>query len=176
MTTYPICDKAVELIKEAEGIHDGDLSHIGLQPKMDPLGIWTCGFGRALVNPETGKFLKGSRDKAKAYAMYPNLTVEEANRMLAEDLVPRVNRVKALVKVPLTEDQLGALVSLFYNIGERNFSTSTLRKLLNQGKYLEAAEWFRPFNKGTVNGRKVELRGLTRRRQAERLLFLSGTE
>lgn len=30
-----------QLIKHYESLHDGDLSAIGLQPKMDCLGIWT---------------------------------------------------------------------------------------------------------------------------------------
>jgi hypothetical protein len=29
----------IELITHYEGLHDGDLHMIGLQPKMDPVGI-----------------------------------------------------------------------------------------------------------------------------------------
>jgi lysozyme len=31
----------IQLIQEFESLHDGDLTMIGLQPKMDPVGIWT---------------------------------------------------------------------------------------------------------------------------------------
>ena len=43
-----ICNAAIDLVKSFEGIHDGDLTVIGLQPKMCPAGIWTVGYGRAL--------------------------------------------------------------------------------------------------------------------------------
>ena len=33
----------VKLVSHYEGLHDGDLSKVGLQPKMDPIGIWTEG-------------------------------------------------------------------------------------------------------------------------------------
>ena len=31
----------IDLIKHFEGLHDGDLKKIGLQPKKCPAGIWT---------------------------------------------------------------------------------------------------------------------------------------
>ena len=31
----------ISLIKHFEGLHDGDLKKIGLQPKKCPAGIWT---------------------------------------------------------------------------------------------------------------------------------------
>ena len=40
--------KGIELIKSFESLHDGDLSKIGLQPKMCPAQIWTEGYGRAM--------------------------------------------------------------------------------------------------------------------------------
>ena len=42
-------NKGIDLIKEFEGLHDGDLSIIGLQPKMCPAGIWTQGYGHAII-------------------------------------------------------------------------------------------------------------------------------
>jgi lysozyme len=38
----------IQLIQEFESLHDGDLTMIGLQPKMDPIGIWTEGYGHAM--------------------------------------------------------------------------------------------------------------------------------
>ena len=35
--------KGIDLIKEFESLHDGDLKQVGLQPKMCPAGIWTEG-------------------------------------------------------------------------------------------------------------------------------------
>ena len=62
-----ISSKAIELIKHYESLHDGDLHKIGLQPKMDPVGIWTEGWGRAMVG-KNGKFIKGADNRNVAYA------------------------------------------------------------------------------------------------------------
>lgn len=164
-----ICKKAIDLIKCFESLHDGDMSHLGLQPKMCPAGIWTVGYGRALRDKTGKRFLKGEADKAEAYAKYPNMTVEQAELLLNFDLDFFEKSVNSLVSVDLTEDQLGALVSFTYNIGIGNLEKSTLLKKLNAGDKAGAAEEFLRWNK---SGYKV-LNGLTRRREAERKLFLS---
>ena len=69
----------------------------------------------------------------------------------------------------LTQGQFDALVSFTYNLGARSLSTSTLLKKLNAGDYRGAADEFPRWNKA---GGQV-LAGLTRRREAERSLFLS---
>lgn len=109
-------DNCTKLVKHFEGIHDGDLSTIGLQPKMCPAGIWTVGYGRALfVN---GKYLKGERDKEAAYKMYPSLTEEEAERMLADDLATFSKAVNSIVEnLNLKQYQFDSLVSFAYNCG-----------------------------------------------------------
>jgi hypothetical protein len=76
-----------------------------------------------------------------------------------------------VVKVPLTQNQFDALVSLVYNIGQTAFSNSTLLKKLNAKDYQGAADQFLRWNKG---GGKV-MKGLVRRREAERALFLEVT-
>jgi lysozyme len=38
-----ISEKGLDLIKHFESLHDGDLTIVGLQPKMCPAGIWTEG-------------------------------------------------------------------------------------------------------------------------------------
>ena len=76
------------------------------------------------------------------------------------------------VKVPLNENQEGALISFIFNLGVGNFSSSTLLKLLNQGKYLEASEQFVRWNKS--KGRV--LTGLTNRRLEEKQLFNTPVE
>jgi GH24 family phage-related lysozyme (muramidase) len=93
---------------------------------------------------------------------------ETAERLLKTGLVSYESDVSRLVKVGLTQGQFDALVSFTYNLGARSLSTSTLRKL-NAGDYAGAADEFLRWNKA---GGKV-LNGLTRRREAERALFLS---
>ena len=170
---WPIDERAVALIKEFESLHDGDLSHAGLQPKQDPLGIWTAGWGRALRDPHTGVFLHGAKDKGAAYAMCPRLTAEDADAMLAEDLGPVASGVFKAVKVEIGDAQHGALASFAYNLGLGALKASTLLRRLNEGDHFGAADEFLKWDKAMFNGRKVALRGLTRRRKAERLLFLS---
>ena len=72
------------------------------------------------------------------------------------------------VRVPLTDAQHGALVSLVFNIGSGNFRRSTLLRLLNEGDYEGAADEFPKWRKA---GGKV-LKGLERRRKAEREMFI----
>jgi lysozyme len=164
-----ICQAAIDLVKSFEGIHDGNLAVIGLQPKLCPAGIWTVGYGRALRSKTTNAFLKGASGKAEALAKYPSLTVEQAEAMLAFDLTAFEDKVKALVKVDINENQLGALVSFAYNVGTGNLASSTLLKMLNAGNYAGASVEFLRWDKA---GGKI-LKGLTLRRTAEMELFLS---
>mgnify|MGYP003678147886 CR=1 FL=1 len=67
----------------------------------------------------------------------------------------------------LLQNQFDALVSWVYNLGPSNLKSSTLLKVLNAGEYKSVPEQIKRWNKA---GGKV-LEGLTRRRQAEALLF-----
>jgi lysozyme len=71
--------------------------------------------------------------------------------------------VRRCVTVPLYQHEYEAYVSLAYNIGVGAFCGSTLVKLLNQERYIEACEQIKRWNRA---GGKV-LRGLTIRREAE---------
>jgi lysozyme len=173
-TKYKISSKGLDLIKNYESLHDGDLTMIGLQPKMCPAGIWTVGYGRALRNPNTGSYLKGLKDKAMAYSMYPNLTESQAVDMLDEDCDQREKMVNSL-NLDINQDQFDALVSFVYNVGFNRLKTSTLLKRIwakaSPGGIYEA---FLRWNKSTVAGELKELPGLTYRRQSEAELFISG--
>ncbi|WEI20155.1 lysozyme [Acinetobacter proteolyticus] len=122
----------------------------------DGVGVWTIGIGTT-VYPNGIKVKKGD-----------TCTLDQAKSYFAHDLKRFEASVNNLVKVPLSQNQFDALVSLTYNIGTGAFSGSTLLKLLNQKQYREAAAQFTRWNKAGVK----ELRGLTRRREAERDLFL----
>ena len=91
-----------------------------------------------------------------------------AEALLLADIENFEAGVHRLLKVPLTENQFSALVSLAFNIGLHAFGGSTLLKRLNAGDLLCADEFMR-WNKA---GRQV-LNGLTARRFAERALFLA---
>lgn len=143
-----ITKEALELIKKSEGLR--------LYAYLDAVGVWTIGYGHTSAAGDPLVY-KGMR-----------ISKEEAEEILRNDLeriyIPAVTRN---VKVPLNPNQLGALVSFVYNLGEGNFKKSTLLKKLNKGDYKGAASEFPKWNKA---GGKI-LKGLVIRRDAERALF-----
>jgi lysozyme len=74
------------------------------------------------------------------------------------------------VRVPVTDNQLLALSSFAYNIGENAFAGSTLLKLLNNGTNKDVVA--QQFDRWVNAGGKVN-KGLEGRRKAEKQLFLS---
>lgn len=165
--------QGLDLIKHFESLHDGDLTMIGLQPKMCPASIWTVGYGRALKD-ENGKWLKGEANKDKAYAMYPNLTELESSIMLDEDCDEREDRLNS-INLNLTQYQFDALVSFIYNVGFTNFKKSTLLKKVKDNPLNPLiVNSFLMWNKARVKGVLTVLPGLTRRRMSEAHLFLTG--
>ena len=125
---------------------------------QDSVGIWTIGYGHT----------KGVKEGMI-------ITETKAEELLKKDLEYFEDHVTTLVKIPITQNQFDALVSFTFNVGEGNLKKSTLLKKLNNvivpvHKVLEVvADEFLRWNKA---GGKV-LSGLTKRRKAERLLFLS---
>ena len=142
-------DKGIALIKQFEGCK--------LTAYQDSVGIWTIGYG--WTQPVEGKPIRAGM----------TIKQETAERLLKTGLVSYESDVTRLVKVGLSQGQFDALVSFTYNLGARSLSTSTLLRKLNAGDYAGAADEFLRWNKA---GGKV-LNGLTRRREAERALFLS---
>ena len=123
-----------------------------LHAYLDQRGIPTIGYGHT-----------------QGATMGQTCTQAEADAWLAEDLATAEQAVSRLVKVPLTQNQFDALVSLCYNIGQGNFAESTVLRLLNAGSIQGSAEAILMWNKtgGVINP------GLMRRREAEKALFLT---
>jgi GH24 family phage-related lysozyme (muramidase) len=142
-----VTDTLVKLVKEAEGF--------AATPYFDRTQ-YSVGFG------------------TKAKSQGERLTVELANERLLAEIQANRQKVRGMVKVPINNNQLDALTSFSFNVGDGSFGSSTLLKKLNAGDYEGAAAEFARWNKGEDSrGKKVELPGLTRRRGAERDLFLS---
>lgn len=135
--------KGISLIKSFEGLR--------LKSYQDSVGVWTIGYGATR-------------------GIYPGMTItnEQAERMLMNDIARFEPELDKLAKVPLNQNQWDALMSFTYNLGAANLSSSTLLKLLNVKDYAGAAEQFPRWNKA---GGQV-LAGLTKRRAAERAMFL----
>ena len=162
---------AIELIKAFEGIPDGDPSTVGLDAYICPAGVWTIGWGHAIM--DGGKQLTGPGNKARARALYPGgITRDQAQALLRGDLVPRAASLCSVLKVGLNDGQFGALMALVFNIGAGNLAASTLLRKVNTADFAGAAEQFLVWDKARVNGVLQPLAGLTRRRRAERALFL----
>lgn len=169
-----ISKKAIELIKHYESLHDGNLKEVGIQPKLDPVGIWTIGWGHAIVDPVTGKYVRDKANEKRARELFPNFDERQAEDLLVRDLAAYETSVRKLVKPKLNDDQVGALVSFAYNVGLGALSSSSALVQLNAGNIAEAGNRLLLWNKGTINGVKVELKGLTYRRMSERDLLVSG--
>ncbi|MFM7428090.1 MAG: lysozyme [Elainella sp.] len=138
-----INSKGIRLLKSFEGLE--------LKAYQDAVGVWTIGYGTT----------RGVR---------PGMVITEAQAedLMKQDLRRFEQAIQDLVTVPLTSDQFSALVSFAYNVGEGALASSTLLRLLNQKNYQGAAEQFLRWDKAGGQA----LLGLTRRRRAERALFL----
>lgn len=160
--------KCFEVIKHFESLHDGDLSMIGLQPKMCPAGYWTEGYG-ALVLDASGRKIKGQANKEKAYQYSKIKTIAQAEAALSSDVKIRENMINGL-RLNLTQGQFDALVSFVYNIGMGNLQSSTLLKIIKETPTSpqirsEFAKW--KYADGRVQ------KGLVLRRKAEADLYFS---
>lgn len=134
----------MDLIQQFEGCK--------LTAYLCPAGVWTIGWGSTGIGVSKGV----------------TWTQAEADERYKKDMGVFKTGVKKLVTVPINNNQLEALTSFAYNLGLGALKGSTLLKYLNAGNYQAAANQFLRWDKA---GGKV-LSGLTRRRTAERNLFL----
>jgi lysozyme len=156
------------LIKEFEGLKDGDLSTPNLDPYMDHIGVWTIGWGHAIHVGST--LLRGPADAARAKALYPDgITIAQAEILLAADLLEKCRDVCSLVTRELSQSQFDALVDFCFNLGRRRLQESTLLKRVNAGDDVAAAQ---EFGKWIYAGTPPKpANGLIRRRAFERALW-----
>lgn len=158
-STMAIGAKAEELIKKFEA---DDINKY-LDAYIDPVGIPTIGYGSTY-----------NYDAKRKVQLGDSITQAKAVEWLRKETKAIVPQIKALVKVPINQNQLDSLTSFVYNVGIGNFKNSTLLRLLNSGaSKTEVAAQFDRWNKGTVNNVKRELEGLVKRRKAEKELFLA---
>lgn len=112
---------------------------------------WTCGWGHTRGVTET-----------------TTCTPTVATQWLLED-VAEASTVVRVLSVDLTRHQFDALVSLAYNIGIGNFGKAVaLHKAVSLKQWADAGQHFLSFDH--IDG--VEDKGLKRRRELEKALFL----
>ena len=95
---------------------------------------------------------------------------ETAKKWLLLEAQDKYDFVMGKIRVPVTNNQLLAMASFTYNLGEDAFAKSTLLKLLNEGQNKDIVA--KQFDRWVYAGGKVN-NGLVKRRNAEKQLFLS---
>lgn len=147
-----ISANGVNLIKRFEGLR--------LEAYLDDgYKIPTIGYGTTRINNRT-------------VPMGLTISEAQAEKYLKDDLEKFEKIVNEQVGVSLTQNQFDALVSFTYNLGGHNLASSTLLKKLNSGDYEGAANEFSRW----VFANGIKLRGLERRRKAEKEMFLKEDE
>tara|TARA_S200002703_G_scaffold151447_1_gene150884 strand:+ start:254 stop:691 length:438 start_codon:yes stop_codon:yes gene_type:complete len=137
-----ISKEGIDLIKHFEGCR--------LEAYEDAVGVPTIAYGRI-----------------KDVKIGDSCTQAQAEAWLDEELHEYEGYINDAVTVALTQNQFDSLVSWVYNLGPSNLKSSTMLKVLNKEQYADVPEQIQRWNKA---GGKV-LEGLTKRRNAEALLF-----
>lgn len=142
-----ISETGLKLIKAFEGFRPVD--------RLLVTGVRVVGYGHRLYNDRP-----------------VNMSREDAETQLVEDLKPFEELVNEEVLAPLSQSQFDALCSLAFNIGPKAFRTSDIVRALNNGRPLDAANGFDVWRTSTINGQTYVIDALMRRRTAEKSLFL----
>lgn len=145
--------RTLEMMKEFEGLR--------LTAYPDPGSKdghpWTIGYGHtSLAGPPP---------------VHPGMriTKAQASRIYKRDLEHFAAGVEKRIKIPLNDNQFGALVSLAYNIGLGAFERSSVLRAVNAGQFGVVPALMNMWRK---NDGKV-MRGLVRRRAIEGALFMT---
>jgi lysozyme len=138
----------IALIKSFEGVK--------LDAYQDVAGIWTIGYGHI-----------------KGVTPGMHITPDEAEQTLRDDMAGTESAVEnATSAAPTSDNNFAAMVALAFNIGNGNYRQSTVLREHLAGNHAKAADAFLMWNKAKVEGVLQPVAGLTRRRAAERELYL----
>ena len=125
--------------------------------RLATVPVWTIGHGTTHIHGQP------------VYARQ-TCTRAEADRWAIADMAGTANYILKVVRHPLTDHQLGAMISFVYNIGAGHFATSTVLEALNAALYQRAADNLLDYDQ--AGGRPYP--GLLLRRQHERIMFMTG--
>ena len=117
-----------------------------LKAYRDTKGIWTIGVGHTAAAG------------APAPKAGMTITAAQSDEILSRDLAGVEAAVNSAVKVPVSQNQFDAMVSLAFNIGNGGFKKSTIVKRLNAGDVAGAGAAFMMWNKPPeiIGRRKTE--------------------
>lgn len=138
-----ISDNGLALIKKFEDCR--------LHAYQDSVGVWTIGYGHT-------------------QSVHPGMQIDQhtADVFLAADALHVCVGMAPFIHVALNQNQIDALADFAFNLGVGALAHSTLLHFVNEGHFAQAAEQFTRWNHAGVH----VLAGLTRRREAEKELFL----
>ena len=142
-------DEGLNLIKLYEGYSSS--------PYLCPAQHWTIGYGA----------IWGMDDK-RVTEDHPDINEDQADYLLRRDVKKSEMAVLRHIRVPLEDGQFNALCSFVFNLGSGALQSSTLRRKINRGDYIGAANEFPRWV--YAGGRR--LKGLVRRREHERSMFM----
>lgn len=143
---------AAPLIELVEGVEN--------KPYMDIAGVKTVCAGITGPDVVLGK-------------TYSN---RECRNLLEKHIKIHAKYVQDSVTYPIAPQTRAALISFSYNVGGHAMKNSTAIRLINQGKLEQGCKALGMWNKATVNGKRVIVKGLVNRRNEEIKLCLSGLQ
>lgn len=143
---------AAPLIEKVEGVE--------YKPYKDIAGVWTVCAG--ITGPDV--------TRGKVY------TKTDCRKLLEKHIAIHGKYVEDAIKIPVHPNTRAALISFSYSVGGNAMRKSTAVKLINQGKIEQGCKALASWNKATINGKKVVVKGLVNRRNEEIKLCLSGLQ
>ena len=140
---------------------------LSLTPYKDLVGVWTIGWGTTYY-PNGKKVTKAD----------PAISADEADYFLMHEITEKAGMVEQFttkIGLTLNDNEFGALVSFVYNVGIAPVIVGgrSLNQALRSKNKKAIADIMLIYNKGTFLGVKKVIKGLERRRIAERQLFLT---
>lgn len=157
-----VTQESLDLIGHFEGFYS--------KPYLCPAKVPTIGIGATAY--ENGK---------KVTLNDPAITIERAKELLLFELTQKADTIYGFLlksAVLLNDQQYSALVSFAYNCGCGPIIDHgrSMHEAIKSDNILKIADAFLLYDKAKAGifGRTIALKGLTRRRKAERYLFLNG--
>ncbi len=170
-------DKGIEFIKLYEGTHKSGSKHVKYDDSLDPKKAKaTIGYGHLIANTNKAGVTYSNSNEIKngitKSEFMSGIDDARATQLLRQDLITAENGVKKHIKVPLSQNEFDALVSLSFNSGadrlgqKKGGGDTQIKILINKGDYCNGIDEIADITNGLTAG-------LVKRRQAEMTIFKS---